>query len=242
MEAQRLSLYPGWPAPVAVRLVEQAGEACAYLPGRVTRVRAFLGDGMGNELYHAFMDAGFRRSGRVVYQPVCERCRECVPLRVVVERFRLSKSQRRCWKANRDVRVTVGRPEVTAEKFAAYEKYQRAWHGKTEGVTQDSMAAFLYESPVETVEFVYRDAAGKLLAVGICDVAERALSSVYFYFDPAEAHRGLGTFGALVEIDFARRQDMTWVYLGYWVKGCGAMAYKANFSGNEVLGTDGVWR
>jgi len=101
---------------------------------------------------------------------------------------------------------------------------------------------FLYESPVETIECCYRDAGGRLLAVGICDVCSRSLSSVYFYFDPDEKRRGLGTYGALYEIELARRTGIPWYYLGYWVQGCGAMEYKSRFRPYELLGTDGVWR
>ena len=69
-----------------------------------------------------------------------------------------------------------------------------------------------------------------------------SLSSVYFYYDPDEARRGLGTFGALHEIESAAREGIPYYYLGYWVAGCGAMEYKAGFRPNEVLCGDGVWR
>ena len=40
---------------------------------------------------------------------------------------------------------------------------------------------------------------------GARDRSDRALSSVYFYFDPDEHRRGLGTFGARYEIEHARQ-------------------------------------
>jgi arginine-tRNA-protein transferase len=78
--------------------------------------------------------------------------------------------------------------------------------------------------------------------VGICDVCSRSLSSVYFYFDPAEASRGLGTFSSLWEIEFARRRAIAYYYLGYWVGGCATMHYKCTFRRHEILHPDGVWR
>ena len=98
---------------------------------------------------------------------------------------------------------------------------------------RESVAAFLYDSPTETLEFTYRDAAGRLLAVGICDVSANSLSSVYFYFDPAAARRGLGTLGALREIEFCRQHAIPYYYLGFWIHDCPAMAYKANFRPHE---------
>src|SRR5258708_26834742 len=92
---------------------------------------------------------------------------------------------------------------------------------------------FLYESPVESLEFCYREPGGRLLAVGICDVGPESLSSVYFYFDPIDAGRSLGTFGVLCEIELAVKLQLPPYYLGYWVPHCGAMEYKSAFRPNE---------
>ena len=81
-----------------------------------------------------------------------------------------------------------------------------------------------------------------MLGVGLCDLSPASLSSVYFYHDPAESHRGLGTFGVLYEIEYARELSIPYYYLGYWIKGCGAMEYKAAFRPNQVLWPDGQWR
>jgi arginine-tRNA-protein transferase len=200
---------------------------------------------MSADAYHRFMDAGFRRSGRLVYQPVCAGCRRCVPLRVPVAAFTPSKSQRRCRRRNQDLRIESGPAEPTAEKFELYRRYTRIWHDKADDDPEEdeaSFESFLYDSPVDTIEFCYRDAGGRLLAVGICDVSASSLSSVYFYHEPDESRRGLGTFGALHEIDIARSWGISHYYLGYWVGGCGAMQYKSSFRPCEVLHTDGIWR
>ncbi len=43
-------------------------------------VRASLQSGdLPPELYHDFMDIGFRRSGKYFYRPVCAECNECRP-------------------------------------------------------------------------------------------------------------------------------------------------------------------
>jgi arginine-tRNA-protein transferase len=133
-------------------------------------------------------------------------------------------------------------PDPTEEKFELYRRYLAERFGDTEDVTRASFVEFLYDSPVETLEFTYRDAAGNLLGVGLCDACERSLSSVYFYFDPnASRRRGLGTFSSLWEIEFARLHQIPHYYLGYWIPGCSTMAYKANFRPHELLHPDGTW-
>ena len=243
MSSHHASHFPAIPAPVGVPLVVLPGHECSYLPGRTSVSRAFMVGQMPGEVYHRFMDAGFRRSGKLVYQPVCKGCRACVSLRVPVSTFAASKSQRRCGRKNLDLKVTAGEPEATDEKFDLYRRYATDWHGKpAEEEDWATFESFLYDSPVETVEYCYRDGTGRLLAVGLCDECPQSLSSVYLYHDPAEHRRGLGTFGGLYEIEAARALGIPHYYLGYWVSGCGAMQYKANFRPCEVLHPDGVWR
>jgi leucyl-tRNA---protein transferase len=239
---QRLSFFPAIPPPVPVSLVEIPEHSCSYLPDRESTSRAFLAEGMDAEVYQRFMDAGFRRSGKVIYQPTCRGCRACVPLRVVVNSFTPDKTQRRCWRKNSDLSVTTGEPNLTEEKFSLYQEYLRDWHGRDEKNDWDGLREFLYDSPVDTLEMEYRDANGTLLGVGICDVCPDALSSVYFFFDPREASRSLGTYSVMKEVAFAREHGMKHVYLGYWVLGCGKMEYKMQFRPCEVLHGDAQWR
>lgn len=164
------------------------------------------------------MDAGFRRSGNVLYQPICLSCRLCVPIRVCVDKFRPSKSQRRCLRKNADLSITVSPLSPSDEKFDLYRRYISGWHNSPPG-DYSSFQSFLYESPTNSIEIEYRDSSSRLLAVGICDLTEYSLSSVYFYFDPADSCRGLGTFGALYEIEYAAEQSIAYYYLGYWVRG-----------------------
>lgn len=239
------SHYPAIPPPVRLTLVTTGPHDCPYLPGRISTNRAFWAEQMPSEVYHAFMDAGFRRSGKVVYQPACRGCRQCMSIRVPANRFVPGKSQRRTIRRNADLRMTVGKPAADDERFQLYRKYVTEWHGKPsdgEDETYEAFVTFLYESPVDTLEFQYRDGDGRLVGVGICDRSDISLSSVYFYYDPSESRRGLGTFSVLREIDYCVAEGIPYYYMGYWVDGCGAMAYKASYRPNEVLHPDGVWR
>jgi leucyl-tRNA---protein transferase len=234
--------FPALPPPVDVPLTTLLPHDCPYLPGREATLRAFRVQQMPGEVYHQFLDAGFRRTGQIIYQPVCRGCRACMPIRVPVTEFTPNKSLRRCRRRNADLRVSIAEPSMTDEKVDLYRRYLAGRHNGTGDEQADSLRDFLYCWPAEALEFTYRDAAGKLLAVGICDVCPQSLSSVYFFFDPGEPRRGLGNFGALTEIDYAAQSGIPYWYLGYWVKGCRAMEYKADFQPNELLHPDGQWR
>jgi leucyl-tRNA---protein transferase len=249
MRQPAFSHYPHLPVPYGVRLTVLPDTPCPYLPGKRSTSRATLITDVAPAVYLRFMDAGFRRSGRLLYQPVCAGCRECRQMRVLVDAFAPDKSQRRCARRNTDLLSTIESPEPTTEKFEVYRRYVMQWHRHDEAPTMSDFAEFLYDSPivtdsghVGTVEICHRDASGRLLGVGICDVTPLGLSSVYFYFDPEVASRGIGTFGALFEINYARTLGLPYYYLGYLVRDCSTMSYKANYKPYELLDMDGRWR
>jgi len=215
---------------------------CPYLPRRVMQTRALATGSISAELYHQFMDANFRRSGQVLYQPVCQHCRACMQIRIGVDLYRPSKSQRRCWRRNQDLTISIDHPRCSHEKSGLYERYLALWHGVSERAGYDEIESFLYASPLDTIEVCYREPGGRLIAIGICDVCPRALSSVYLYFDPEKSRRSLGTFGVMYEIELAKRFGLPHYYLGYWVKGCRSMEYKASFRPCEVLNSEGKWQ
>lgn len=213
---------------------------CPYLPDRAACTEAFHTEVLDPRVFVALMDAGFRRSGCVIYRPVCQKCSACRPLRVPVEGFSLSRSQRRVWRRNQDLLVEVGEAGPTRRKWRIYCDYLDAQHDATMSRSWSDFKEFLYDSPVDTIEVRYR-LGRRLVAISVVDRAETALNSVYVYFDPAYAIRSLGTYSALWEIDYCRRQGIPYYYLGFWIAGSPKMAYKANFQPCEVLDATGRW-
>jgi arginyl-tRNA--protein-N-Asp/Glu arginylyltransferase len=218
------------------------GEAspCPYLPGRRAR-RVVLAAAPLPGVYHALMDCNFRRLGPVFYRPTCESCAECRMLRLVVSEFRPSRAQRRCAARNRDLEVELGEPRPTPEKHALYRRYLETRHdGQMDGSVEE-FGQFLYESPLDSVEMVYR-LEGRVVGVGIVDREPLAWSAVYCYFEPDLPGRSLGVFNVLALVEECRRRGVPYLYLGYYVRGCAAMAYKASYRPHEVLEEGGRFR
>jgi arginine-tRNA-protein transferase len=187
------------------------------------------------------MDMGFRRSGLTIHRPACEGCRECVPIRVPVDRFQPSRSQRRVLRRNTDVRVEIDRPVCNEQKWRIFRDYLKHQHDDTMSDDYIDFEAFLYASPTETLEMTFR-LGDAIVAAGIVDVGSECLSSVYFYFDPAHSRRSLGVFGALCEIEECVRRGLPYWYIGFYIRDCRRMNYKADFRPNERLMLDGAWR
>ena len=73
------------------------------------------------------------------------------------------------------------------------------------------------------------------MGVGLADVTTTALSSVYFFHDPAWRPRAPGVFSILRQGAYARQQGLRYHYLGYWVPDSQSMAYKAQYRPHELL-------
>lgn len=226
---------------VRVPLVRGPLQPCGYLPDRLAVMQyALVGDEL-RTVYRSLMDQRFRRSGDVAYRPACPDCAACVPIRVPAANFAPSRSQRRVPRRNSDVCVACGPLTPDDEHYDLYARYQLTVHdGQMLGSRQD-FEHFAGRSPVETMEMTFR-IAGRLVGVGVIDVFGDALSSVYFYYDPAQSRRRLGVFSGLCEIEECRRRGLAYWYIGFHVAGCRKMEYKAAFRPHELLGQDGVWR
>jgi arginine-tRNA-protein transferase len=79
------------------------------------------------------------------------------------------------------------------------------------------------------------------MAVALTDLLGDGLSMVYSFFESDHRPRSLGTFMILDHIARARRMQLPYVYLGYWVQGSRKMDYKGRFLPQERLTAEG-WR
>lgn len=210
---------------------------CPYLQGPLSRLH-FVDPGfdMNPAVFGALLARGFRRSGRHVYRPGCENCRQCIAVRVPVNGFTPSRSQKRCRLHNRDVTVSIERPDISDEHYELYQRYIASRH--PDGGMADSGRSdcedFLIADWCET-RFLDLRLDGRLIATAVTDLAPGALSAIYTFFDPALRRRSLGTLSILLQIEIARQWALNHLYLGYWVEHSPKMSYKSRFAPRELL-------
>jgi arginyl-tRNA--protein-N-Asp/Glu arginylyltransferase len=232
-----------------------APSPCPYLAGNEERkVFTHLVGERAGELNDLLTHGGFRRSQSIAYRPACDACRACVSVRVIVDEFRPSRSMRRIAERNADVIGEMRAGVPTSEQYSVFRAYLDARHrdGGMADMTVLDYAMMVEDSHVETRIVEYRrrgpDSSingrgrGELLAVALSDVLSDGLSMVYSFFEPDAGGRSLGTFMILDHIARARRMGLTYVYLGYWVRGSKKMDYKGRFLPQERLAPNGWMR
>lgn len=216
---------------------------CPYFSdGRFAAAEFVLPGDEGPSLFHAFLSQGYRRLGRLFYRNVCRTCAACRPLRLDTGTFRLSRSQARTLRRNRDLRVEVGPSEVTAEKLHLYCRYLAAKHGDgtTPGQSDHELAlAMIHYGYPRTLEIDYF-LGETLVGVGVVDIGAGAMSSNYFYYDTSFPGRRLGVFSVLEEVNLCRLLGTRYYYLGFCIEETNAMSYKRFFRPNQVL-RQGIW-
>jgi arginine-tRNA-protein transferase len=206
---------------------------CPYLPGREFHAFHPLEEPHQASDYRTLMDRRFRRSGGHLYRPMCPGCDACQPIRIDVGAFTPRTDQRRCAKRNVDLALSWHPRGLDDERRDLFVRYQDAIHHRP--IEEDPAAFLVEDGGVPGGELHARDRDGRLLAVSICDAIGDALSSVYCYYEPSQSQRSLGTFMVLSEIAHCRTAGLNWLYLGFLVRGCVKMEYKARFRPQEVL-------
>jgi arginine-tRNA-protein transferase len=211
---------------------------CPYLPGRdERRLVALVEPGEPESMVDLLTAAGFRRSQHALYKPACPGCQACVPVRIVVDAFRPSRTERRIVKRNADISASELTPRASVEQYELFHRYLEARHddGGMSTMTFQGYAEMVESALSRTALVEFRNNHGRLMGVSLTDRVASGLSGVYKFFEPEEERRSLGTFIILWHVSRAIELGLAYVYLGYWIRDCRKMAYKARFAPLERL-------
>ncbi len=167
---------------------------------------------------------------------------EVIPLRIQLENYTPSKSQRRTWRNNRAAgfRVDIRPTQLDEEKEALFHQHK----GKFSENVPESLRNFLSRCPdsvpCEGREVVVYDGR-RLIGVSFFDVGEAAISAIYGMYDLAYGRFGLGLYTMLLEMEHARSVGKRFYYHGYCYRCASFYDYKKRFRALQAYDWNGRW-
>jgi leucyl-tRNA---protein transferase len=226
-----------------LRVIADDTSACNYLADQTARLPMCLPTRpITGGRFDELMAAGYRRTGAYFYNTQCPNCSACEPLRLDVDRFQLSRSNRRVLQRASGLRFVLSQPEVDERRVELFNLHR---HGRQlarndADVDEQDYESFLMHAPNLSFELSiwHQDL---LISVAITDVGEDCLSAVYCCFDPEFPRLSLGTLSILKQVELARAQQKKWLYLGLYVGANQHLSYKANFKPHQRR-INGQWR
>lgn len=210
---------------------------CSYIDGKQA-ITLFVDPTaeLDCQLYTALAEVGFRRSGSHIYRPYCQECNACIPVRLPIAEFQPRRTQLRIYRRNLDLQVTQKIPRYTDEYYDLYARYISSRHsdGDMYPPEAEQFESFLVECREETRFYEFRS-ADKLMSIAVADRLQDGLSAIYTFFDPEESRRSLGVQAVLWLIEETKRLQLSYLFLGYWIKQCQKMNYKLEYRPIELF-------
>lgn len=220
--------------------------SCGYLPKRLAQSLIATPQHLVDaNVYSSLIQQGFRRSGKFAYRPHCEHCQACVPVRIVLQDFTPSRSQKRAQRQHQHLTTTVLPVAFHEEHYTLYAAYQKLRHAEDKpekNAADDDVEqykSFLCETNVESVLVEFRE-NNQLKMVSVIDIVHDGISAVYTFYDATEHKASYGTYNVLWQINWAKQLNFPYLYLGYWIQDSQKMRYKQKFQPLEKL-IDGEW-
>jgi len=221
-----------------VRHFVEEPRTCSYLSNvRAALEYRLMVDVAPDEL-EALLQRGWRRFGPAYFRPACRPCTECHSIRLDVDRFVATASQKRAHRRAKRFRLVLTKPTVDDARLALHE----AWHRTREDARGWESNALSEEE--YATQFAFPSSSGRELAwydgrtlvgVGLLDVTPNCLSAAYFFYDPAIARLSPGVGNVMLTVELAKELGCRWVHLGYRVEGCPSLTYKGQFRPHELL-------
>ena len=192
-------------------------------------------------VFDHYLSRGWRLLGHSIVRHNFSVCRgkmcRTEPLRIRLDGFEFSKSQRRLLRrGSADWNVRYGPIELNAAKAQLFSQHSLA---RFDERRPESIASFLnhnsHREPVPGMEFCVSTHSGTPLACSFIHLGQNAVSGTYCFYNPQAGQYSFGTFTMLLEIAKAQELGKKYYYHGYVYDVPSQFDYKLNFNNLETL-------
>jgi len=203
---------------------------CPYVSEIMCRFEYFFAMDLCPDKLNELLENGWRKFGIYYFRPDCLGCLRCVPIRINVDRFIPSRSQKRVMKKGTEIEVRFKPLEYREEIYDIYREHSWTRFGNVTGVDEFTASFYTPSCPSFQSEYYLND---ELFAVGFLDRSQNSLSSVYMVYKKDFEKFSPGTLSILREIEYASSLNLKYYYLGYYIEDNSSMCYKNRFHVHE---------
>jgi len=208
-------------------------DKCSYLDDKQQTTHYKMIDNCSTTQCQELIERGYRRFGKMYFRPMCASCDECKSIKIDVNNFNFSSSQRRVIKKATNITSYIQKPSLSKTHLELFEKYHLFMKDKRGWEHYSTTVQGYYNSFVDAhndfgYEILYY-MEDKLIGVDLIDILDDGISSIYFYYDPEFSAYSLGKLSLYNQITLAKNSQKKWIYLGYYVKDCPSLSYKSHY-------------
>lgn len=198
-------------------------------------------------LFDDYLAEGWRLLGYSIIRHSVSICRGemcgTVPLRIRLEGFQFSKSQRRLLRHNAGLRVESAPIRITEAKHMLFLRHAERFDERRPGSLSTFLSDRAHREPVPGTELsLYLPGETTPVAHSFYHSGQEAVCGTYCFFDPRCASISPGLYLMLLEIERAQAAGKRFYYPGYCYDVPSHFDYKLNFNNLEAMNwKTGIW-
>lgn len=218
---------------------------CPYISGKSAITLYEYNAYITHDEFERRLNSGWRKFGNILFKPICKECKDCRPIRVLVNCFNLSTNLKKIVKRNESFRVVIQKPIADIERVSLYNNYHlhksisKKWPLSLIDSCDEYEFYFLNNKfTTYEISIINND---RIIGLILLDEVKNLLSAVYHFYDPNFQKFSIGTYLLIQSIFLARSVSKDFLHLGYFVLGSKDMMYKCRFKPAEILDENYIW-
>lgn len=197
-------------------------------------------------VFDDYLAEGWRLLGYSIVRHNYSMCRgkfcRTIPLRIRLDGFKFSKSQRQLLRRNENLQVTYHPIGIGLGHEALFLRHAERFGERRPTQLASFLGPNANREPVQGMEFSIRQEGSELLACSYIHLGEETMSGTYCFFDPNFSHLSLGSYTMLLELSKAIELGKKFYYHGYVYDVPSQFDYKMNFNNLEAMDwKTGTW-
>jgi arginine-tRNA-protein transferase len=197
-------------------------------------------------IFDDYLSEGWRLLGYSIVRHNYSLCRgqfcRTIPVRIKLDGFEFSKSQRKLLRRNHHLEVAYKPIALGPAHDALFRRHSERFGERRPSQVASFLGPNAHREPVTGMEFSVRNGGPNPIACSYVHIGSETMSGTYCFFDPEIPHLSLGSYTMLLELLKALELGKKYYYHGYVYDVPSQFDYKMNFHNLEAMDwKTGLW-